>query len=91
MESIGKYWIPIYNILESTCNIVLAHPKYVKAIKGKKPDRRTQNGLPIFLSMILFLVALFHLQISDNFGTWYAIVVSLTISMLVKRTVHRTV
>ena len=40
MESTGKYWIPVYNILEPTCNIVLAHPKYVKAIKGKKTDKR---------------------------------------------------
>lgn len=40
MESTGKYWIPIYNILEATCNIVLAHPKYVKAIHGKKTDKR---------------------------------------------------
>lgn len=40
MESTGKYWIPVYNILESTCNIVLAHPKYVKAIKGKKTDKK---------------------------------------------------
>ena len=30
MESTGKYWIPIYNVLEKDCNIVLAHPKYVK-------------------------------------------------------------
>ena len=36
MESTGKYWIPIYNVLEKDCNIVLAHPKYVKAIRGKK-------------------------------------------------------
>ena len=40
MESTGKYWIPIYNILEQTCNIVLAHPKYVKAIRGKKTDKK---------------------------------------------------
>ncbi len=40
MESTGKYWIPVYNILEKTCNIVLAHPKYVKAIKGKKTDKK---------------------------------------------------
>ncbi len=40
MESTGKYWIPIYNILESTCKIVLAHPKYVKAIRGKKTDKK---------------------------------------------------
>ncbi len=40
MESTGKYWIPIYNILEHTCNIVLAHPHYVKAIRGKTTDQR---------------------------------------------------
>lgn len=40
MESTGKYWIPVYNILESDCNIVLAHPKYVKAIRGKKTDKK---------------------------------------------------
>ena len=40
MESTGKYWIPVYNMLESTCKVVLAHPKYVKAIRGKKTDAR---------------------------------------------------
>ena len=40
MESTGKYWIPVYNILETTCTIVLAHPKYVKAIRGKKTDKK---------------------------------------------------
>ena len=40
MESTGKYWIPIYNVLEPSCNIVLAHPKYVKAIRGKKTDKK---------------------------------------------------
>jgi transposase len=36
MESTWKYWIPVFNVLENSCNIVLAHPKYVKAIRGKK-------------------------------------------------------
>ena len=40
MESTGKYWIPVYNILEKDCTIVLAHPKYVKAIRGKKTDKK---------------------------------------------------
>ena len=40
MESTGKYWIPVYNILENDCCIVLAHPKYVKAIRGKKSDKK---------------------------------------------------
>jgi len=40
MESSGKYWIPVFNMLEKTCNVCLTHPKYVKAIKGKKTDRK---------------------------------------------------
>jgi len=40
MESTGKYWIPIFNVLELSCNITLAHPKYVKAIRGKKTDKK---------------------------------------------------
>ncbi|KEF36345.1 transposase [Schinkia azotoformans MEV2011] len=40
MESTGKYWIPVFNILEDSCNITLAHPKYVKAIRGKKTDKK---------------------------------------------------
>ena len=40
MESTGKYWIPVYNILELACKIVLAHPKYVRAIRGKKTDKK---------------------------------------------------
>lgn len=40
MESTGKYCIPVYNILENSCNICLAHPKYVKAIRGKKTDKK---------------------------------------------------
>ena len=40
MESTGKYWIPVYNILEDISSITLAHPKYVKAIRGKKTDKK---------------------------------------------------
>jgi len=40
MESAGKYWIPVFNVLEKTCNVCLTHPKYVKAIKGKKTDKK---------------------------------------------------
>jgi transposase len=40
MESTGKYWIPVFNALEKTVNVCLTHPKYVKAIKGKKTDKR---------------------------------------------------
>ena len=40
MESTGKYWIPIFNILEDDFNVVVANPKYIKAVKGKKTDKK---------------------------------------------------
>lgn len=40
MESTGKYWIPVFNVLEEKCRCVLTHPKYVKSIPGKKTDKR---------------------------------------------------
>lgn len=40
MESTGKCWISVYNVLEKGCSIVLVHPKYVKAIRGKKNDKK---------------------------------------------------
>ena len=40
MESAGKYWIPVFNVLEQTCRVVLAHPKYTKPQKGNKTDRK---------------------------------------------------
>ena len=66
MESTGKYWIPVYNVLEHDCSIVLAHPKYVKAIRGKKLTRKMRNGLLTCLSMILLPVALCLLLTSVN-------------------------
>lgn len=40
MESSGKYWIPVFNALETTCRVTLAHPKYTKPQKGNKTDRK---------------------------------------------------
>ena len=40
MESAGKYWIPVFNILERSCRVTLAHPKYTKPQKGNKTDRK---------------------------------------------------
>ena len=45
MESTGKYWIPVFNILEDEINIYLTHPKYVKAIKGKKTDKKDSKWI----------------------------------------------
>ena len=41
MESTGKYWIPVFNILEQNgIKPILTHPKYVKQAKGQKTDFR---------------------------------------------------
>ena len=40
MESTGKYWIPVFNILEEKCKCVITHPKYVRTIPGKKTDKK---------------------------------------------------
>ena len=52
MESTGKYWIPIFNILEPHMHVILTHPKYVKAIKGKKTTSVMRNGLPTCSALI---------------------------------------
>lgn len=39
MESTGKYWVPVFNVLESRgIRATIANPKWVKAVKGNKDD-----------------------------------------------------
>ena len=39
MESTGKYWIPVFDILEQRgLKPVLTHPKYVRQVRGRKTD-----------------------------------------------------
>lgn len=45
MESTGKYWIPVFNILETKCNCVITHPKYVRSIPGKKTDKKDSKWI----------------------------------------------
>ena len=40
MESTGKYWVPIFNLLEDQINVTIANPKWVKAVKGNKDDTK---------------------------------------------------
>ncbi|MDR1066554.1 MAG: IS110 family transposase [Clostridiales bacterium] len=40
MESSGRYWIPVFNILEKTCWVKLLRPKYTKPQKGNKTNRK---------------------------------------------------
>jgi len=46
MESTGKYWIPVFNILEAAnIRVLLTHPMYVRAIKGKKTDKKDSKWI----------------------------------------------
>lgn len=45
MESTGKYWIPLFNVLEEHVHVVVVHPKYVRAIKGKKTDKKDSKWI----------------------------------------------
>ena len=45
MESTGKYWIPVFNVLEDEINVYVVHPKYTKAIKGKKTDKKDSKWI----------------------------------------------
>ena len=41
MESTGKYWLPVFNILKQRSFLVtLSHSKYAKPMKENKPDRK---------------------------------------------------
>ena len=46
MESTGKYWVPVYNILEKRgIRVIIANPKWVKAVKGNKDDTKDSKWI----------------------------------------------
>jgi len=45
MESTGKYWIPVCNLLEDKIHVVIASPKWVKAVKGNKDDTKDSRWI----------------------------------------------
>jgi transposase len=45
MESTGKYWVPVFNLLEDSINVTIANPKWVKAVKGNKDDTKDSKWI----------------------------------------------
>ncbi|SFR59648.1 IS110 family RNA-guided transposase [Anaeromicropila populeti] len=45
MESTGKYWVPVFNLLEEDINVTIANPKWVKAVKGNKDDTKDSKWI----------------------------------------------
>src|SRR5213593_1359812 len=38
MESTGIYWKPVFNLLESVCEVMLVNARHIKAVPGRKTD-----------------------------------------------------
>ena len=45
IESTGIYWVPIFNILEDTIEVVLANAKHIKNVPGRKTDIKDSEWL----------------------------------------------
>ncbi len=45
MESTGKYWVPVFNLLEDCISVTIANPKWVKAVKGNKDDTKDSKWI----------------------------------------------
>jgi len=45
MESTGKYYVPVYNLLEDSIRVTIANPKWVRAVKGHKDDAKDSKWI----------------------------------------------
>ena len=45
MESTGKYWVPVLNVLEPEMHVVIANPKWVRAVQGHKDDAKDSKWI----------------------------------------------
>lgn len=45
MEATGIYWKPVWNVLEGHFDLMLVNPQHIKALTGKKCDRRDASHL----------------------------------------------
>lgn len=69
MESTGKYYIPVYNILESHIPISsLPTLNGYALLKARKTTIKMPNGLLICLSSVLLKVVLYLKKISVSFA-----------------------
>ena len=45
MESTGKYWVPVLNVLTPELHVVIANPKWGRAVKGNKDDAKDSKWI----------------------------------------------
>jgi transposase len=50
MESTGVYWKPVWQALEGSFQLILAHPQQIKSMPGKKTDLRDSQWIAELLA-----------------------------------------
>lgn len=54
MKSTGKYWVPVFNLLEDEINVTIANPKWIKAIKDTKDSKWIEENMSTNLDKITY-------------------------------------
>ena len=85
MESTGKYWVPVFNLLEDDIHVVIANPKWVKAVKGNKDVTKDSKWIGDLFRLGLVKGSLFLARKSVFLVNTLAIVTSLFPAVQVKR------
>ena len=91
MESTGKYYIPVYNALESHTFLMSLLPilNGSRLSKVRRMTIRMPNGLPISLNLVSSDQAISLKRIFVSSGNLLAISISLSISVLLRRIVSK--
>ena len=50
MEATGVYWKPVWHVLESACELVLANPAHIKNVPGRKTDVKDSQWIAELLA-----------------------------------------
>lgn len=89
MESTGKYWVPVHNLLEDTIRITIANPKWVKAVKGNKDDKKDSKWIGDLFRLGLVPEVIFPTNQFVFFVNTPVTVLNLFLVKAVKRTVFK--
>jgi transposase len=50
MEATGVYWKPVWHVLESACELILANPAHIKNVPGRKTDVKDSQWIAELLA-----------------------------------------
>lgn len=90
MESTGKYFVPVYNALEGhISNVVVANPKWVKAIKGEKDDNKDAKWIADLFKFGIVRSSYIPERIFVSSGNLHAISINLSTCVLLRRIVSK--